>query len=351
MLAYLHIPFCDSKCYYCAFNSYVDKFDLKILYMQACAKQLKSELLLFKPKKNSIKSLFIGGGTPSTIAPELFATFFDTLQPYLCQNAEITTEANPNSATTSWLKGMKKLGVNRVSFGVQSFNEEKLKFLGRNHNKSQALNAINRAKQIGFQNISLDFIYGTNFDTKELLIKDIKIAQSLPINHISAYSLTIEKNTPFYTTPKVAVDSIELASFFTNSIVNSGFPQYEISNFGIYNSIHNLGYWKYNDYIGIGAGAVGFLKNRRFYPSKNIEEYIKKPTKKEIENLNQEDTHIEKIFLGLRSKIGINLNEFNTKEIKNINILVQNNKLKIKNNRAYNNNYFLSDEIALFIID
>ncbi|MCF6173649.1 MAG: radical SAM family heme chaperone HemW [Campylobacteraceae bacterium] len=350
MLIYLHIPFCDSKCYYCAFNSYVDKFDLKDAYMRACLKQLKFDLLFFKPKKKSILSLFIGGGTPSTVTPDLYAPFFEILEPFLCENAEITTEANPNSATLSWLECMKNLGVNRISFGVQSFETKKLKFLGRNHSKEQAIKAINSAKQIGFENISLDLIYGTKLDTEELLQKDLKIAKNLPINHISAYSLTIEENTPFYHKPSVALDSIELATFFTNHIIKSGFPQYEISNFGTYKSIHNLGYWKHDDYIGIGAGAVGFLKNKRFYPSKNIEKYIQYPIEKTIENLNSEDIHIEKIFLGLRSKVGINLDQFNAKELANIDILVRDKKIEIKNNKAYNSNYFLSDEIALFII-
>ncbi len=349
MLIYLHIPFCDSLCHYCAFNSYVDKFDLKPSYMHSCIKQLKSELSLFKPDKNSIKSLFIGGGTPSSIKTELYIPFFDLIKPYLKDDAEITTEANPNSATPLWLEGMKKMGVNRISFGVQSFDEKKLKFLGRNHNKTQAIKAITKASEVGFENISLDLIYGTSMDTKELLIEDLKIAKSLPINHISAYSLTIEENTPFHKTPKVAVDSIELATFFTNLIKKSGFPQYEISNFGVYNSIHNLGYWEYDDYIGVGAGAVGFLKDRRFYPPKKIEGYIKNPTLKETEFLKTREMHIEKIFLGLRSKIGVKLSEFNKKELENIETLTKSGKIEIKHNKIHNTNYLLSDEIALFI--
>ncbi len=349
MLIYLHIPFCDSKCHYCAFNSYVDKFDLKSSYMQACVKQLIYELSIFKPKPNSIKSLFIGGGTPSTVNPELYFEFFKIILPYLKKDAEITSEANPNSATKKWLSGMKKLGINRISFGVQSFNEKKLKFLGRNHSKPQAIKAINHANEVGFTNISLDLIYGTKMDTKKLLQDDLKIAKSLPINHISAYSLTIEKDTPFAKTPQVAIDSIGLAKKFTNDIQNIGFPQYEISNFGTYNSIHNLGYWEGDDYMGIGSGAVGFLKNRRFYPSKNIENFIQNPLKRDIEILSKDDLHVEKIFLGLRSKIGINIDKFNKKEMENIKILLQEKKLKRKNNVIYNTDYFLSDEISLFI--
>jgi oxygen-independent coproporphyrinogen-3 oxidase len=349
MLIYLHIPFCDSKCHYCAFNSYVDKFDLKSSYMEACLDQLKNELDIFKPKLKSIKSLFIGGGTPSTIRPILYRDFFKIILPYLKDEVEITTEANPNSATKEWLSGMKKYGVNRISFGVQSFDEQKLKFLGRNHGKKQAIKAIENASFCGFKNISLDLIYGTKLDTKKLLQYDLSIAKSLPINHISAYSLTIEENTPFAKTPTVAIDSIKLAKEFTTNIQDNGFTQYEISNFGTYNSIHNLGYWEGDNYMGIGSGAVGFLKNERFYPLKNIEKYIQNPLYKEVEKLTADDLHIEKIFLGLRSKTGVNLEEFNKKELEKIETLTKENRLEIKDKKIYNNDYFLSDEIALYI--
>ena len=351
MLIYLHIPFCDSKCYYCAFNSYVGKLELKNRYMDAITRQFKSELSVFKPAKNSIKSLFIGGGTPSTIEVKLYENFFKTVKPYLQKDAEITTEANPNSASLEWLKGMKNLGVNRISFGVQSFNDEKLKFLGRNHNRDIAIKAIKNADKSGFANISLDLIYGTQKDNKSLLLEDLKLAKTLPINHLSAYSLTIEEDTLFFKTPQVAKDSVTLARFFTNQIQKLGFPQYEISNFGTYQSIHNLGYWSQDDYIGIGSGAVGFLKNRRFYRSKSIENYIQNPKTIEVENLSKDALHVEAVFLGLRSKLGVKLENFNTKELKNIDILLESKKLKKLKERIYNPDYFLSDELALYILD
>ncbi len=349
MLIYLHIPFCDSKCHYCAFNSYVDKFDLKKTYMKAITKQLDMELAIFKPKKNSIKSLFIGGGTPSTIDPKLYEKFFQIIKPYLKENAEITTEANPNSASFDWLSEMVELGVNRVSFGVQSFDEEKLKFLGRNHNQKSAIEAVVNAQKAGLKNISIDLIYGTKLDNKNLLLNDLLIAKELPINHLSAYSLTIEKNTLFFKKPNVAKDSLPLAKFFINKIKSMNLSQYEISNFGSYQSIHNLGYWNQDNYIGIGAGAVGFLKDRRFYPSKDIEKYISDPLDRKIENLTKDDLHVESIFLGLRSKIGVALNKFNQQELNNINHLLESDKLSKKGDRVYNTDYFLSDELALYI--
>ncbi|MDB2562766.1 radical SAM family heme chaperone HemW, partial [Sulfurimonas sp.] len=293
MLLYIHIPFCDSKCSYCSFNSYVDKFHLKQEYMKALEVQLAYELQRFKTKEHSIESIFIGGGTPSTVEAKLYESIFKTLQPYLQDSIEITSEANPNSATREWLEGMKKLGVNRISFGVQSFNDQKLKTLNRAHSPQNALDAIKNAKSIGYKNISLDLIYATLGDTKELLEHDINTALSLPINHLSAYALTIEEGTPFEKKPHMAKETLELTSWIFSTLKNSGLTQYEISNFGTYQSTHNLGYWQYKDYIGLGSGAVGKLAYKRYYPTPNIENYIKNPLDIRVEELESEDLKIE----------------------------------------------------------
>ena len=311
--------------------------------MDAICIQLKEEIKRFKPK--SLKSLFIGGGTPSTVEPYMYKKFFEILNPYLEENAEITTEANPNSASLKWLEGMKSLGVNRVSFGVQSFDEKKLKKLGRNHSKEQAINAIQNAYKIGIKNISCDLIYATSFDVKD----DIKTALSLPINHISSYALTLEENTPFFGKKELTNDSTKLAKEFINQITQK-FEQYEISNFGVYQSIHNLGYWAGDDYMGIGAGAVGFLQNARFYPHKDIEKYIKDPLHVEIENLTKEELNTEKIFLGLRCKIGLKMNILTKVQKSKVAILIEEKKLTCRDQILYNNNFLLADEVALYII-
>lgn len=349
MLAYLHIPFCDSKCHYCAFNSYENKGTLKQNYMHHITAQLRFELEKFNAQRGSITSLFIGGGTPSTIPASWYEPFFKIITPYLSQNAEVTSEANPHSATQEWITGMKALGVNRLSFGVQSFDAQKLQFLGRNHTPQIARQAIETAAHEGIENISLDLMYGTTLDTLFLLQKDLDMASSLPINHLSAYALTLEEATPFYTQNDVTNDSEELAKDFVHAIIEAGFPQYEISNFGSYQSRHNRGYWEHQDYLGIGSGAVGFLKNRRFYASKSIEEYIVNPLSQVIEELSLDDIHGEKIFLGLRSNVGVALDEFSPKERERVNLLMRENKLTCKDHRVFNNDYFLSDEIALFI--
>lgn len=349
MLLYIHIPFCDSKCSYCAFNSYVDKFHLKELYIKALELQFDFEIKNFNIEKNSIETLFIGGGTPSTIDPLLYTKLLKKLSPYLKKNIEITSEANPNSASIEWLKGMFDLGVNRISFGTQSFDDKKLKLLNRAHSSTQAIDAVKNAQELGFKNISLDLIYATAGDTKELLENDLNIAFSLPINHLSAYALTIEEGTPFETKPQMAKEKLELTSWFFKKINSSGFKQYEISNFGTYQSKHNLGYWEYKDYIGLGSGAVGKLKNQRFYPTTNIENYIDNPTFREVEILSDEDIKIEKIFLGLRSCVGIKKDILNKNELTQVHILVSEKKLYIKNDTFYNYDYLLADEIALFI--
>ena len=349
MLIYIHIPFCDSKCSYCAFNSYVDKFNLKEDYMLALEKQLSFELARFKADKKSIETIFIGGGTPSTVEPKLYENIFRTLKPYLINNAEITSEANPNSATKEWLEGMYKLGVNRISFGVQSFDNEKLKLLNRAHNPQQAKDAVLNAKEVGFKNISLDLIYATLGDTKELLKNDLDISFSLPINHLSAYALIIEEGTPFESKPQMSKETLEMTEWLFSEIKEHNFKQYEISNFGTYKSDHNLGYWKYKDYIGLGSGAVGKLEFQRYYPTCILEDYIKNPLDIRVEALSQEDKKMEQIFLGLRSCIGVHKNILNTSELKQARFLVDEKKLNFENGTFYNNNFLLADEIALFI--
>lgn len=350
MLAYLHIPYCDSKCHYCSFNSYVDKFDTRKAYMQALHRQLAFELERFDAKKASIETLFIGGGTPSTVAPELYEPIFALLKPYLRKDAEITTEANPNSATKAWLKGMQELGINRVSFGVQSFDAQKLKALNRAHTPHQAKEAITHAHELGIEHLSLDLIYNYQSDTKALLHSDIAQAFELPIDHISAYELTIEDGTKFTQTPEVRQENEMLAFFVAEEIQKRGFSHYEISNFGRYQSRHNKGYWELKDYIGAGAGAVGFLKERRFYPQQDIQAYITQPLQISEEALSADDLLTEKLFLGLRSNIGIETSLLDASMTKKATTLVKENKLRLEGSRYFNENYFLSDELALYIL-
>ncbi len=358
MLAYIHIPYCDSKCHYCAFNSYVGKFDTKEQYMKALLKQTAHELARFEATKGSIETLFIGGGTPSTISPELYKPVFELLYPYLAFDAEITIEANPNSATEEWLKGMHELGANRVSIGVQSFDPDKLRLLGRAHSPIQAEKALLNADKAGFRHISLDLIYNTYGDSEELLQKDIKRAFELPVDHISAYELTIESGTPFAAKPHIKQQDDSLAFFVADEIQKGGFEHYEISNFGIYKSRHNLGYWQQKSYLGIGAGAVGFRgltsdagAATRFYPPAEIDTYLRNPLNINKESVTPADLLTEHLFLGLRSCVGISKALLDDRMRKRAKILAEEQKLIMTDKRYYNPNFFIADELVLFLLN
>lgn len=352
MLLYIHVPFCDSKCFYCAFNSYVDKYHLKDLYVEALIKDIKNSLEKYVNKDKNIETIFIGGGTPSSLNIDHYKKIFDILKPYLSYTKEITIEANPNSASNEWLQNIFDLGVKRVSFGVQSFSDTKLNFLGRNHTQNRAIKAIQDAKEIGFEHINLDLIYGCDIDTKENMLQDIQIAKSLPIDHISAYSLTIEEDTKFYNTPSVKIDDYELSLYIFDELEKAGFKQYEISNFAKNKyavSKHNLGYWEYKEYIGCGSGAVGRIANNRYYKDRSIENYIKDPlTYIDIEELSDSDTLIEKVLLGLRSIVGVDIYLIDTYKV---NILLEEDKVYIKENRVFLKDYLIADEVALYLLE
>jgi oxygen-independent coproporphyrinogen III oxidase len=319
--------------------------------MNALKKDLKNELsALCEP----IETVFIGGGTPSCINALEYQEVFEIIVPHLQKNAEITTEANPNSATKEWLEKMFAFGVNRVSFGVQSFNDEKLKFLGRAHNAQKAKEAIQIAHSIGFKKINCDLIYGVFNDTIESLKKDIDIVKHLPVDHISVYSLTLEEGTPFFQNNSVKIDDEALSYQLFESLEHVGFHQYEISNFAQKDSSrssHNIGYWQHKEYLGIGAGAVSYVKGKRVYTTKEIERYIKNYSENEEEILSKEDIKMEKVLLGFRCFIGVSSELFNENELLKVDDLVQNNQLYIKNNRIFTRNFLLADELALYILD
>ena len=323
--------------------------------MNALKKQLKNDIENYIIKDNKkIETVFIGGGTPSTIKAFEYKEIFEIIKPYLEKNAEITTEANPNSASFDWLKGMHDLGVNRVSFGVQSFNSEKLKFLGRAHSANSAIKAIQNANSIGFKGINCDIIYGVQNDTMESMKLDFDTAFSLPITHLSAYSLTIEEGTKFFDKSSVKIDDEELSYEIFDYINNKGFHQYEISNFAKNKeseSKHNYGYWQHKEYLGVGAGAVGYVNQERHYPSKSIEEYIQNPLFFDVEKIDLDDVKTEKILLGFRSLNGVEISLFNEEEMKKIDDLIQYDKVYIEKNRVFNKNFLLSDELALYILD
>ena len=326
---------------------------MKESYVKALLLQLDFELK--KLPKDVIETVFIGGGTPSTLNSDYFKQIFKVLNPYLNNVKEITCEVNPNSTTKQWLKDIYNLGVNRVSFGVQSFDDDKLKFLGRNHNSSSAIKIIEEAFEVGFENINCDIIYDTILDTKKLLQNDLNIIKELPINHLSAYSLTLEEGTKFYQRSDVKIDDEDMAIFLFDSLEKLGFKQYEISNFAKgenSKSKHNLGYWKYKQYIGVGAGAVGCKENKRLYNFKDINMYIQNPTTYDYtEQLSSDDIIVEKVLLGLRCEVGFDKNLLNKTALQKAYNLEKLGKIVLKeDNRFYSSSFLLADELALYIL-
>lgn len=341
MLVYFHIPFCKSKCPYCAFGSKINSEHLIDDYFKALLDEVD------KIKPSNIKTIFIGGGTPSIIHQKYYYMLFKNLD--LSKTKEITIEANPSLISLKWLKDIRALGINRISFGAQSFNDEKLKFLGRNHTSKDIFKAINLAKEANFTNINIDLIYDTKFDTLKNLEFECKNLEKIDINHLSAYSLTLEENTPFFNKKSYKLNRIKNIKFFLDQIKNLGFIQYEISNFSKNSPcLHNIGYWSAKDYLGFGAYAVSKIKNKRIY-NKSLSLYLKNIMDKKIEILSDKDLKFEHIFLGARSNVGISINKLTKKEINNANKLVDEGLLKLENKRFYALNFLLADEIALFL--
>ena len=354
-LLYIHIPFCDSKCNYCAFNSYTNLNHLKKDYFEAVKKQFLHDIEKFKVKE--FETVFIGGGTPSTMPLPFYEKLFKLLEPFLKNTKEITIESNPN-ASYEWLKNIKNFGVNRISFGVQSFNGEKLKFLNRNHSSKLAINTILNAKKAGFENINLDIIYATVLDNYELLKNDLKIIDSLPVTHLSAYSLMIEENTKWEGDFNKRREDEELEIWFIKEI-KKRFKQYEISNFGK-PCLHNLAYWEHKEYLGIGSGAVGFIKSKkckvknenfRYYTQTDVNKYIKNPTHYVYEYLTDNDIKKEKVLLGLRSITGFEEDILNKEEKKRVEILINENKLFKKESKIHSNDFLLADALSAYIIE
>lgn len=355
MHLYLHIPFCDSKCFYCAFTSLKADESVKKAYFKALLVDLNAHFSALNIKQKSIKTLFIGGGTPSVVDFRLFESVFEFLAPFLSDFAEQTSEANPHSSNLSWLKKMREFGINRVSFGAQSFDEKKLKFLGRIHSAKDIFKSVENANLAGFENINVDMIYDSKFDNKKMLefeLANLAKLTQMGLSHISAYHLTLEKGTAFEKRLNFKKNAPNLMKFFINGVENLGFLHYEISNFAKkQNAIcqHNLAYWQGAKYLGCGFGAVSFYENKRFYTHKSLERYLKEPNFRQSESLNQKDLLLEHLFLGFRSIVGVDERALSSAQKEKAQILVQNKKLTHKNGRFYNPNFLLSDELALFL--
>ncbi len=362
---YIHIPFCKQACYYCDFHFSTSK-KLVPLLLDA----IKTEIALRKNEiTESIETIYFGGGTPSVLTVEeinqITETIYDTFD---CSKVkEITFEANPDDLTNDYLKGLKHSSkINRLSIGIQTFNNTILNQLNRAHDSETAIKAVKSARKIGFDNINLDIIFGLPGQTLQMLREDWAIYSSFTPEHISAYWLTIEEQTSFGkwrdsgkmptyddTTPLIQWNWLK------NQLANEGIQQYEISNFSRdkKQSLHNSNYWKGKSYLGIGPSAHSFNKKERSWNISNNNQYIKSIAKNilpsEKEQLDQETIINENIMIQLRMIDGINLTNFQDKfkaDLLDINKPTIEKYLTTKH-LTVNNNYLKITPIGQQIVD
>lgn len=310
---YIHIPFCVKKCNYCDFNSYGGFESLFEDYFLC----LKKELSCLKEKV--FDTVYIGGGTP-TAPPNKYLTDLIENIPNLKKVSEITVECNPGTVSGEELHRLRESGANRLSIGLQSANENELRLLGRIHSFNDFENCFKNARKAGFENISADIMFGLPNQTISALSNTLGKVSMLEAEHISAYCLKIEEGTPFAKMKLTLPSDDECADmydFCVDFLAENGYERYEISNFAKNKkiSVHNSGYWRREDYIGIGAGAYSLWNGRRFSRKNNVREYINliKNGENAVENvipLTKDDEMSEFVFLGLRMAEGISEAEF-----------------------------------------
>ena len=309
---YIHIPFCKQKCKYCSFISFpcVDKINT---YIPALLKEIDTRY-----KQEEIKTLYFGGGTPSLVEIKFLREIVGKFN--LDKDCEVTLEMNPDDANFEYLKELNNIGINRLSLGSQTFDNNTLKLIGRRHDSEQIIKAVETAKKAGFENISLDLIYGLPNQTPESLQSDLKKLISLGIQHVSTYGLKIEEESFWGKFPpeNIPDDDTQADMYIAinNYLENNGYKRYEISNFALdgFESKHNLNYWENNEYYGFGIAAHGYTNGIRYSNFCTLNEYIENPTKHEYEQvLTPKDMLEEEIFLGFRKESGINLNKIQEK--------------------------------------
>lgn len=356
---YLHIPFCNSICSYCSFN--------KRLYNEKQAHEYVLNIIndLKRIPKKSLKTIYIGGGTPLSLSNVDLDLLLSSLVGLLKDEFEFTIESNPeNLLDIEKVYILKKYNINRVSIGVQTFDNSLLQLLNRKHNEEIVNNAINNLIINDIRNINIDLIYGIPSQTLEGFINDINKSMKLPIKHISLYSLTIDEHTVLYNKKIEEADEDllrDMSDAATKVLEENGFHKYEVSNYAKENfeSKHNLTYWYDDEYYGIGIGASGYEGNTRYTNKTTLLDYNKGIRNFEEDNVDSFNHEYEFIMLNLRTKYGINFDryrkifnkdfkEFYQEEIKSLYdlIIIDEDKLVVKDN-----NYMILNTIILKFIN
>jgi len=323
---YIHIPFCLSKCLYCDFYSLTS-----ISAIPDFLDALFKEMEMYHNRFNPFDTVYIGGGTPSLLSPQQLENIlkrvrknFDLISdPEI--TPEITMETNPADLNRSFLESMRKIGINRINIGVQSFDEKVLDFLGRRHSVRQAISAVEGSRKAGFHNIGLDLIYGVPAQDIESWLDTLKQAVAFSPEHISCYQLTLESKTPLgirYQTGEFSLPGEELQyEFFMKTsefLEDAGYIHYEVSNFARgkeHTSRHNQKYWDHSPYLGLGPSAHSFQCNQRWWNHRSLDQYLAAINAGNLpvegtETLTMEQLRLEALYLGLRTKKGIFLQDF-----------------------------------------
>ena len=319
---YVHIPFCKQKCMYCDFPAYQNLQDYYETYVYALVQEMDLWVSEHpESKERSIDTIYFGGGTPTELSIQQLQMIIDKIKSIFTidENCHMTIESNPGEVDLQYLTKLVKLGFNRISFGVQTFDDKALTMLHRSHNGEKAKQAVYDAKEAGFTDINIDLIYGLPRQTLEDIQHNLNIVKDLPINHISTYGLQVEVGTYLYHLVQKNLISIPSESMDESmydtmmaGLKELGFERYEISNFAKGNSYsrHNLKYWHYIDYLGFGAGAHSFYDGIRRSNNRNVMPYIQSVDRYTMPTIDTETITVERAqedfcFLALRTKWGL----------------------------------------------
>lgn len=319
---YIHIPFCDKKCSYCDFTTMIGQEEKREFYTQLLLKEID----LYKDNTQYIDTVYLGGGTPSLLPSSFMKMIIDKIQDsfIIAENSEITIEANPNTIDLKKIIEYRKMGINRISLGVQCFQRENLKLLGRNYDPEKVVEDVRLIREGGIDNLSLDMIYGIPNQNSDHIKEDLFFIDQLKPDHISWYNLIIEEKTVFgslYRKGKLSLPSEEEESdiylFICEELRKRNYKQYELSNFAKKDrkSKHNLKYWHNEEYYGFGLGASGYLRNLRYKNHSNYNTYadLLRENKKPIgekEDVTEETKRFEYIIMHMRLNEGISIDEY-----------------------------------------
>lgn len=352
---YLHIPFCMSKCGYCSFYS-IRSTHLIPEFVQAVTR----EIPFYKKTFPAFDTIYIGGGTPSLLSIQQIHDILNAANHHfnIDRQAEITMEVNPGDVSLEYFDALRESGINRLNIGIQSFDDQVLKFLGRRHSAKEAVSAMDAARKAGFNNIGIDLIYGVHGQDLKVWKQTLRKALSFSPEHLSCYQLSLDSKAPLLKQYKQ--DGLHLPSendalkfFMTTSkiLTDAGYLHYEVSNFaraGHLKSRHNMKYWRHIPYLGLGPAAHSFMDNQRWWNTADVEAYLKDTSKGKkpvdrSENLTQEQLALEALFLGMRTKDGIDLEQYKTRYGSDllteksliINELIKNELVELKGGRFY----------------